>query len=596
MPANFNETLDSVTPNIPTYGSSDPMPGYSAADAFETAAKLFESIGEQKAAEATAASVSGLAEQTMRVRQDLIDGMGVIENEVSKARASLNPTDANSVKQFADRIRMLEMQSRQLRRDNSAQVLALTRQAINRNPHLAEDLIAASKKGEELFSDLYNEADFGVVDKEDPAVTVAREMEKGAMMAGMSMPAFAQVVARAKAVEALKTEAESKRLTGESLVPVGMTQASLLLGQARDSIRINSRAFATADAAEAFAYEVYSKQLNQFDAWIAEQSAKGAIFQQQDIQMMRQMFTSDLNDLVSYATNVQKSAAFARQVKEDPNADIFAARSYFRENPLMSQLIKDDPEKYMKDYYAPMMKVVDSLRGADLTALQAAAKGTGPDAAKARSQLNQLRTFIGLEATKSFDLGTEQGKNLANTYIGISEDIKNGTFNPAEIPPGTVAERLMIAAVYQTNQTDINTQKAQTDAAVLNYTQYVPGSNKIDTRQRLLLQPDFVQYLERTPESAAKVVQLAQADMVKAIGSGEDFIINKDALNAGDWRTGQPIVTAKNKFGPGKTQVSPAIRNRMDVINMNYRLIVRWQGREAGIAWVKSTLGMEGAE
>jgi len=607
MPINFNQSLDTTTPNIPSYGAVE-TGMYTMSDTIDNITKLFTDMAdkkaEQQAAAEESAAVSGIADGILNIRQNLIEGEDELQKQMDDARAGLNSGDAASVTQFQNTINRLRLQQRQLRRDNSALVTAELRRAIARYPHLTDNIIKAAKSGEEYFSDVFKEGDFDVVDKEDPAVKFAQMIEEMTIKGGVSPAVALDTVRSASRLERMKTDNELGGITGKNLISSGLSFSTELRKNLWSSLRFGR--YGTQEAARADAYQKASLAIREMDNWIATQSKNGAIFGQQDVEMLRATVTGEVNEFVQFAANMVQPA-IKDKATQDPEfiyTMTKAAAAFKDTNPAMYDMVVNRPEEYLKTYYKPMMDIVNKLKGTDFAKLQREAKGSDPAAAAAaNAKLQALSRYVQIEQGGAIVMGGEGGTLLAQQYARILNDIQSGTFDPAKLPAGSVSEMLAVNIVFNPADNKPESEKARADFTIAQYKtsgvqgNYETGGNySFDTRRRLLKTDSFVRYLNNNPVVRSQLVQNVQQDMIASkysltTGAIFDRIeYDEDLINAANWNSEQLIFTSK--WSDEQT------RKLMYDLTMQYRLLARWmESPQAAAQWMKTNvLGVGAAE
>jgi hypothetical protein len=609
MPTNFTETLDTATPSIPTYGDAggSVVPGYDIGSALETVGKVFESFAEQKRASQEAAVVAGTADAFLAKREELLYGLADINTDANNLLADLNPTDAASVKAFQEKMRILNAQSRQLRRDNSAQILSLTRQAINQNPQLAEKIISASKGSEDLFSNVFIESDSQtLIDSADAKVKYATQVAEVAAAAQVSFEVAQGMIGKERRLVAAEAEAKFGRIKGENMTPYGVTYAGNLVSIATDAITIAARNQKTKEGAKAEAFRIYQDLDTKLNKWILEQTAAGVVFQQQELDTMRSALKGSREALIAYAENVHDSV-IGKLVAEKPEASSFFMASlqaaYLQQgNSEMANLVRENPKLYMERHWKPLEKVIASLRGTDFAKLQRDAAGTGEAATQAKGKLYALEQYISVAQAGANLMETPEGKRLASQYATIIDSIHNNTFDPAKIPMGSVSEMLMVAGVFDSGDTSPQAVDAQGNVIMYNYKSSGVGPNYeqgIDTQRRLLYTDSFVKWLSNPDHAGQRttLINNIQNDMMKFASENPEVLnsmkIDKASLDRADWRNETPVFTNTRQVmrGRGNAARMPEDDAAIADLNMRYRLLVRWSDSpDAALQWFNENI------
>ena len=604
MPTNFTGTLDSATPNIPTYGDAGgaAVPGYDIGTAIESVAKVFESFAEQKRESQESAVIAGTADAFLAKRQELLTGLSEIQQSANDLLKDLNPQDAASVKAFQQKMQTLNSQSRQLRRDNSAGILSLTRQAIAQNPHLAEKIISASKGSEDLFSNVFVESDSStLVDPADAKAKYAAQVEEMAAVAGVSIATAQGMIRKNQLLVSEETDAKFARIAGEKMTPYGITKANTLINVGMDAVLIAARQQKTKEGARAEGFRIYQDLESRMNKWILEQTEAGVTFQQQELDTMRSALRGSREALLSYAENVH-DAVIGKIVSDKPEASSFFLASlqsaYLSQgNSEMAMLVRENPKLYMERHWKPLEKVIVSLRGTDFAKLQKDAAGTGEAAANAKGKLYALEQYISVAQAGATLMDTPQGKKLAADYATIIDSIHDRTFDPAKIPMGSVSEMLMVAGVFDSGDESPDAVDAQGQVITYNYKNSGVGPNYeqgINTQRRLLYTDSFVKWLSNPKNSGQRttLVNNIQNDMMKFASENPEVLnsmkIDKASLDRADWRNERPVFTNARLAarGRGNFELLPEDNTEIADLNMRYRLLVRWSDSpEAALQW-----------
>lgn len=594
MPTNFNQTLDTSTPNIPSYGDAGgQVAGYDIGTGLASIAEVFKSFAEQKAANQKATTIAGVADAFLGKRQEMLDGLSDIQTQQNDLLSNLNPQDAASVKEFQTRMNTLNAQSRQLRRDNSASILALTRQSIAQNPHLTEEIISASKGSEDLFSNVFVESDSsGFIDEKDARVKYVSAVQDLALASGGSIKFAQAVLANDAALRDLDAKSKGARLKAEPLVGFGVLYASTVAESLVQTVTIshNKSNFESPEAAEADSYRQWNMAFKKVNNWIIEQQANGVVFQQDELDTILGVMNRQLAPIKEYARNLHGKPITSKENDLDSAFILAAASAYTADNnPYMASVVRADPKGYMKKYGDPMIKVVQTLRGVDFVALQKTANGTGPDAADARSKLYALKQYTRIEQAKvELALGSEEGKTMLADYATMIESINNNTFDVTKVPKGTVSEMLMVEGVFNASQNNPTPEenKAARDIVMDNYAQ------DANTMRRLLEAPVFVKQLNSDKPQRIVLVSQIQKDL-EGFATEKNSLLNeatidRSVLSAKDWRSDKPLFTLKPVYSGTKTSQSINAQNsrELEILNMRWRLLLRWSDSpQEAVTW-----------
>jgi hypothetical protein len=602
MPVNFNENLDTATPSIPTYTPESGGGPSSFGTLVEDASTMVSDYLTNKGNADEAVTVNTFADLAMGQRQRLLEQESSVQARIDEERAKVNPSDRAGFDAIMGNIRKLEQQARQLRRDNGSQLLALQRQAMRSYPQYTDSLLKVFKTTEELASNVMAEADAVKLDEADPFIKNFKETEAYALRAGVSMSVARDTFEKQEAFAAEEIQSKRSVLLGDSMSPAAFSQVNGLFKLVFADLAVSSASYTTPEAAKAAAILSVGTARQRLDEFFNELDKQGARLSPSQMQEVRSFFNTQAQDAEQFAELVQKDAAIARAVRTDPNAGTFAAMAIaFKDDPVLQAELRNNPKAVLEDYYKPLLKVMDALRGADLSKLQALAKGGGAEGAKAQAQLNALGRFATIEAARANMLQTEEGRQLAQSYFQINSDISSGKFDPVKIPVGSLAERLMYASAFKPGKNTPAADQAKQKVIQKEYDAMVRPDydGGVNTRERLLFHPDLVSYLDNSPGFRQTLISQTKQDMQNIIDNQTQGGMFGDAkisrLSVNGFRFAKLDPKSREAVFEGGTMGSSAVRN-LDVLNMNVRILARYWGKENTQEFVNSLMRPPAAE
>lgn len=591
MPVNFSNALDSATPNIPSYNPTQQSDSnYSMESALSSVTEVIKGFAEQRNAQKENAVVSEQADLALQKRQQLLEDESDLQSRINDERAKVNPNDRAGFDRIMGNIRKLEQQARQLRRDNSASILALQRSALAAYPQYTDSLLKVFKSSEELASDVMQEADKVQADKEDPFVQYQQSVETLSFKAGVSQDTARLMIQDEEQFKADDLKFKRASMQGQEAVPAALGKVNSIFKMAMHEVTLTSGKQTTPEGAKANSNITISRAREALTTYFTDLDAAGIRIPQAEMQLIQSEFNRRAQDLEQYAGFVQTSAEAARTVKNDPNAGTFAALAIaYKDDPILRARLKSDPKGFLKDYYEPLMKVVDGLRGADLSKLQAVAKAGGAEGAKAQTQLNALGKFALVEGGRALILRSKEGQELAQSYFELNASISNGTFDPKKIPVGSVSERLMYAATFRPG--DENTPaatRAKEDLIQREYSTYIAPEydGGVNTRERLIFQKDISGYLDSSPGFRQTLIAQAKTDMQAIIEAKEQF---SGGLSLNNFNFVKLDPKSREPVFEGGTLGGKSAKN-LDVLNINVRILARYWGKEATQEWLRGLM------
>ena len=596
MPVNFSNALETSTPSIPTYNSPQGDDNYSFASAAESVTNLVTSYMESKRAQKEGEITNTFAEQALQARQDLLEQESDIQSQIDEERNKVDPKDKAGFTAIMSNIRRLEQQARQLRRDNGAQLLALQRQALRTYPQYTDSLLKIFNTTETLASNVIAEADQVKVDANDPFIQYVNQRETLALKANVSLEVAGQLMQDEADYNRLDREFKISSMKGEEALPATLAKVTSIFKQVRNESYVLSQNQTTPEGAKANSMLLISRGRQALDQYLLDLQAAGIQLGQQQLQQINAAFNSEAQNIEQFAGYVQTSAEVARKVRNDPNAGTFLAMAVaWKDDPvIMARIQARDPE-VIKDYYEPFMKVVDGLRGADLSRLQAIANAGGEAGAKARTQLNALGRFATMEGGRALSLGTQQGQELSRAYFQINSDISAGKFDPKKIPVGSVAERLMYAATFRPGQNTPETDRAKQDVIQREYSMYISPEydGGVNTRERLIFHKDISAYLDSSPGFRQTLIAQAKTDMKAIIDNQTGGGLFGDAKIRGlELNTFNFVKLDPKSRAPifeGGTMGGSSVNN-LDILNINARILARYWGKENTQAYLRELM------
>lgn len=603
MPVNFNENLDTATPNIPTYTPESGGGPNSMATLVEDASSIFTDYLTKKSNAEEALTVNTFADLALGQRQRLLEQESSVQARIDEERSKVNPSDRAGFDSIMGNIRKLEQQARQLRRDNGSQLLALQRQAMRSYPQYTDSLLKVFNTTEILASNVMAEADAVKLDETDPFIKNYKEIETQAYRAGVSMDVARATLEEQEAFDRETVTNNRGMLLGQQQLPAALSQVNGLISLAFSDVATSSRELTTPEAAHAKAILTVEKARKGLDDFFLELDKLGIRMPQAEMQRVQEQFNTRAQNVEQFAELVQKDAEAARTIRNDPNAGIFAAMMVaYKDDPVLKARLKSDPKGVLKDYYEPLMKVVDNLRGVDLSKLQALAKAGGTEGAKAQAQLNALGRFATIEASRAMTLRTPEGMQLAQSYFQINSDISAGTFDPSKIPVGSMSERLMYAATFKPGKDTPETDRVKQNVIQKEYDTMVRPDydGGVNTRERLIFHPDITSYLDQSPGFRQTLISQAKQDMKNIIDNqSAGFSLMGDAkissLSINNFNFVKLDPKSRNPVFEGGTIAGSAVNN-LDVLNMNVRILARYMGKEATQDFVRELMASPSPE
>lgn len=536
MPIKFNEPLDTVTPNVPTYtpeGGGGMLGG--ASNLIDSITETVTKYAENKAAERNQATLSGLVtsqlDEAERARQDVAE----YDRKIAEQEASINPDDKETLARARKEIDRLRALKRQRGVDFTATMQANLKRDIAANPHLTEDLLTIYRStGSAIKESIDLSQEF-----EDPSTKTAGAalLEKANEVAAQlgTTPEQALLVMQDDA--RLKNRIRADQLAtldgdkakGSAVVMIGnMFQAGVR------KLNIVAGRFKNVEQSEVFINGIiaeYSAAINEWRKNLVTNNIRLSDAADQEIRETTSRMFSMLRDYAkSYGSLNEKART---EVAKDPKFTTLMVNALSGGSPAFRMFLSENPEEAVK-IVTNVQRTLGKLRGKSPDEIRAIEQQAAAGDADSQMILQAIRDGAALDLAAS-ELGAPMSPAHINQAAQIVRLVDSGQTITGVMRPGTYAEAIGLGVVAdRKDPKSINAilDKAEADANTL-----LKGGDvrNIDTVARLIDYAPYRQGLTEDKGRRASVIQLLQSNVIdvynRNVGLGNINIDNNQAMS-----------------------------------------------------------------
>lgn len=600
MPTNFNQTLQTVSPSIPSYQPETASSGLG--EVFDKVGGAITDFLGQKQAEQEAAAVGAGADEYLNLIQDQSTALADLKNQQNILGEQLaNEGDEAKRKALLRQVSALDARSRQMRTDMGPQRIALFRRFVRENPHLVE---TANK----VFGGLQNVAENMLQDsnavESDPVTTARRALTQAAMALGVTEDHYAELVQLDAKVKESNNNLTLALNLGKGWEGAAYENASTQRNSAMMNMLGALRKIGEQEGAVQYALGPAAADFRaRMDAVRSEITSRGGIFSSEQIQNWNQYVNSTVNDMETLA----RSLPTEKSLRDDAIDNAFSriamsgAVALFGNNPASQAYAKQDSDGFYREFVIPLRNQLQAdlnARAALPAPTQAKGKG-GLLAASPQDTLRRANLDARIKANTSALVQIDQAsyagaggdEATVRAFSDIYESIQDGTFNPKTLPPGLTryAYNLTFANANPKNPKvgAAAEQQIMHDQTAENITSY-----NFSSRWRWIDDPKERAFVQANPAFRATAVRTIRDEVASYLDpatveeKGIKYTVNYDLLASG--KRGNLVTvdpTAGGAQVKGESIPNPAAQEWEDRINSGWAgLLVHDANGQAAVA------------
>lgn len=607
MPTNFNQTLQTVSPNIQSY---QPETASGIGDAFNQIGGAIKDFLDSKAAAQESATIGAGADEYLNLIQDQSTALADVRNQQNQLGDALaNEADEGKRKDLMRQVAALDARSRQMRVDMGPQRIALFRRFVRENPHLVD---VANK----TFGGLQNTAENMLQDGSkvaaDPSVQAITAIREEAAKTGVDVDTMTDSMRLGLEAKNSANRLQQQRDIGAAEFP-DLTRATVATQEVRlrdlQLMAIKGRwnssqwnLYIEGELANTLAADDQAL----IQSFMGDKGVLGQAEYDNIVQARERVLVRARNMAQQYETNENRA-------REDAKTKIgleyqALAAGY---GPLWAAFTKDNPEAAYRIGVTEPIKLWNQLRAEEnsLLAQKAVATKAGGragilantpgasnlDARLAANRAQQATVAGPLMAVDRASYIQQHGGTLKQSvddaYRQVIPSIVAGTFDPKNYPPGLLhlIAPVLLAPGAETKAPD-SLEQAQVDLVLDTQIRDTITSNNTSIKGRVLREP-MRSYLESPKGSRAKINmhftidrQLENAlsgatltDNVLTLGNGVQVQYNPKALEDTTGATpllqmpSLPVVGTR-----GNASALPLANRRMETVEAVDRINTAW--------------------
>lgn len=532
MPTNFNQALDTVTPNVPTYTPESGGGMLSGtAEIFSDIAGEIKAYGERKSEARKQTTLAGLTMDVLDERDKAVKELTALQQQEDKALSSVNPEDAETLKRATRERDRINARRKQLGMENTTATTAVLRRYIAANPHLTDELLATFKSSELAWSQTFEDQD--KIGKADETLNAARLDAVVKKAADMNVDISVATAALATEARVADTEGKSKlrQLDGSSVSGDGITLLGDFTSAGMAKVSLAAGKLTTTEGANLFSSKINNEFQDRFNAWRKEQIKNGAEFTPAIEEQFRTTMNTMRKAIQDHAQAIASDATYRREAQKNVKFSTMVGGALYGNSPVWRKYLAERPD-VAAQVVLSTMKGLETVRVEGLANVEKRANAGDPEA---RLTMMHVRNYVKLEAANATMSPDNDSAELIETTAKIIDAMDRGQSIVDLAKPGTLNEILGLTAL-QDSDTPASlaalSEKAEKDASALLNGESV---GNIDTVARLT---DFAPYrkaLTQNLEARATVVNNLQNSIINTLTNKPEITVDYDTGLSSSW-------------------------------------------------------------